>query len=156
YKDAGLLASRVYERPDDLQIYSRLPSATEPDKHWMFGSGEGMFLVPFGVNRDMLFPDPGSEQPAPVALAIFAGFQESDYAKDPEAEKAREAAAPTTLPWLIQNPDATAEQVKVDYGSRKKLRKTYPEVSLEILDLNMNTLVEPRYINEGQPLLLED
>ena len=81
-------------------------------------------------------PDAQSNQPSDVALLIFAGFEKSNFARDPEAEKAKQAQPPTTLPWLIQNPDATPEQVNVDFGSRKKnLNKARPDVLVAVLVL---------------------
>ncbi len=144
YKQTGLLSARQYDMPDDLQIYSRLPAADD-ERRYMYG-GEGSFIVPFSIPDEMLVDPQDPSAPADLAVALYVGFEKSKYQPDSEE-------GPTTLPYLIQNPDATPEQVQV---VKQRGPEQPPGVTVEILDQNLNTLVEPGLINKGRPVALRD
>jgi hypothetical protein len=145
YKEAGLLSSRLYDDPKELQIYSRLPASAD-ERRFMFGGGEGQFIVPFSIPDQVLIDPQDPSSPVDLAILAYVGFEKSTYEQESEEP-------PTTLPYLIQNPDATPEQVRVitDHD-----RPDPPALRFEILDQNLNTLVEPGLINGGQPAVLSD
>ncbi|MGH7178782.1 MAG: hypothetical protein ACREJC_15495, partial [Tepidisphaeraceae bacterium] len=152
YLDSGLLTAHVFERPDDLEIYSRMP---EPGKRsrWMFGAGEGEFHVPFYVTREQLTPadDPGAEPLAGGAvITINVGFEASIFGED--AELPQPPARRKPLPETIAAPGpATARSV--DDPLRPVMQ---PWVAVQILDEDLNTLVPPASINGGQAVYLSD
>ncbi|CAN5538826.1 hypothetical protein BH09PLA1_BH09PLA1_20190 [soil metagenome] len=135
YKEAGLLTARIYESPDDLQVYSRPPDPSD-DRRFMFGAAEGQFVVPFFVPEAWR-----TEDPPALALEIAIGHEQSKFlTQDPNA-----AAEPTTLPFYVQNPDA-----------KPLKRDDTPGVSIELLDGNLNALVGSSFINNGKEIRLSD
>lgn len=141
YQKSGLLNARVYESADDLQVYSRPPDPSD-DRRYMFGAAEGQFLVPFYV------PEEWRANLQPLAIEVNVGYEPSSFLPEDPAD----SAPPTTLPYYIQNPDATLEQVTI---SKPKVDKT-PAVAIELLDGNFNALVGGSYINGGRELRLPD
>jgi hypothetical protein len=152
YSRHGLLTARVYEQPDDMQIYSRLPVAGD-QRRWMFGAGDGSFMVPFALRPEQYISPQNPEEVGDIQLAFYVGYERSDRARRAVEEPGATTTTATSLPYLVQNPDATPEQVRID-------RTTKPAppaaIGIEILDRNLNTVVEPRLINDGAPLLLPD
>jgi ABC-type transport system involved in multi-copper enzyme maturation permease subunit len=143
YKHAGLLSARVYENADDLQVYSRPPDPSD-ERRWMFGAAEGQFLVPFYV------PDEWRTQnPPPLAIEVSVGFEPSNFLPEDPVD----SAPPTTLPYYIQDPKATPEEVII--RGKPKVDKT-PAVSIELLDSNFNALVGSTFINNGREIRLPD
>jgi hypothetical protein len=53
YLEKGLLASKDYARPTDLQVYSSLPTHNGKIR-WVFGKREQNILIPFSVSADEL------------------------------------------------------------------------------------------------------
>jgi len=144
YQKAGLLSARVYENSDDLQVYSRPPEPSD-DRRYMFGAAEGQFLVPFYV------PDEWRTQnPPPLAIEVAVGFEPSGFLPEDPSDV---SAAPTTLPYYIQDPRATPEEVTI--RAKPKIDKT-PAVSIELLDSNFNSLVGTSFINNGREVRLTD
>lgn len=155
YRQAGLLTARTYERPDDMQIYSRLPEAGD-DRRWMPGGGEGSFVVPFTVTPDQAASTQDPKEPGPLGILLSVGFEKKTRGENPDAAAADAlaGAGPTSLPYLIQNPDATPEQVRI--AGAPTVTPAQPSVTIEILDRNGNTLVDPRLVHDGKPIPLPD
>jgi ABC-type transport system involved in multi-copper enzyme maturation permease subunit len=141
WRDAGLLSSRTFEKPDDLQVFAEEPQG-EQTKRWFFGSGEGEFVVPFQISREQLLAD-GEENPPALAIALHIGFDRSAYNeevnKPAESELPVGIAAPSTAPATAPTTAPTRAAVRV-----------------EIFDQNFDGLVDPRQVNGGQPLYLTD
>ena len=114
----------------------------------MYGGAEGQFLVPFRIPDEALVDPKDPNSPGSLALVLHVGWEKSQYSKESEE------GLPTTLPWLVQNPDASPEQVRLD--ANRPGARGYPGVMIEILDQNLNTLVNPGNINAGKPVSLAD
>lgn len=134
WRDEGLLTSRSFERPDELQVFARLPK-DQDTRRWFFGSGEGEILVPFRVTPEQLVP-PGGDQPGQAGLAIclFIGYDRNKYGEKPNADLPVGIAAPT--PPTIAPKEAA--------------------IRVDILDQNFNLLVDSKNINAGQAVTLTD
>lgn len=139
YKESGLLAARVYDRADDLAIMSRVPGAND-ERRYMFGGSEGLFLVPFDLKDEPAVHGEGNAPPRELGIAINVGYEESDF----ESELGKEVRKATTLPFYVQNPEYQPPPIPA------------PPVSVQLLDINFNTLVQPSLINEGKPVQLVD
>jgi hypothetical protein len=152
YRDGGLLSARTLEEPDALQVYSRLPEEGDP-RRYMFGNGEGSFLIPFDIDPAAITP-PGADKPAPRGLMIVAhvGYLRKGGTTQPTTAAATNTAAtgPTTVPYygpFIMSPQ---QREAIMSGTRPSEE---PLVSIEILDSNKNIIggaiaVPPRKVLE--------
>jgi hypothetical protein len=120
----GLLSSRTFARPVDLQVFARLPQAND-NVRWFYGSGEGDFVVPFRLSEDDL------RDAAGVAIRFKIAFAESRY-RPASADPSEDGS----LPVGVAAPRA--------------------DVSVQILDENFNTLVDPRELPDGGTVQLTD
>jgi hypothetical protein len=139
YRDAGLLAAKKLETPGDLQIFSRVPWETGSRKY-VFGGGEGSFLIPFDVTPELLTPAGGNE-PGQGGLAVqaFVGYVRSGKSTTtiPTAATKPATTSPTTVPYygpFIMSPE---ERIAI-MGNREA--STSPTVSIEVMDSNQNSI----------------
>jgi ABC-type transport system involved in multi-copper enzyme maturation permease subunit len=141
WRSAGLLSSRSFERPDELQVFAKFPEGNDT-RRWFFGSDEGEFVVPFQISREELLAD-GEEHLPQIALVLHVGFDRSAYnevVNQPvESDLPLGIAAPTTKPATAPTTTPSRAAVRV-----------------EIYDENFQSLVDPRQVNKGEPLYLTD
>ncbi len=149
YKMSGLLAARQYSAAMDLQIYSRLPKVGD-DTRYMRGS-DGSFAVRFLVDPQKLLVPGTTDQVTNIDVEVTLG-RKALKNHVPAANDRSSAATATTLPWLIQNPDATPDQITVN-GAKPP---SVPGISVLILDPTMHTLVENQHISGGKPVPIAD
>lgn len=140
----GLVGARTMKQPLEFQVYSREPSA-EDSRRWFFGAGEGDIVVPFRIRpEDLVPPDAPGTRPgeAGVLVRIVLGYDRSEY-----GQPAAEAEEPSL-------------QIGVSVPSQPTTAPSGPPrsatVGIQILDVNLYSLVEGRQINEGKPLVLND
>ncbi|MEO6047493.1 MAG: ABC transporter permease subunit [Candidatus Kapaibacterium sp.] len=134
WRDEGLLTSRSFERPVQLEIFAKPPTDQET-RRWFFGSSEGEILVPFRITPQQLVPA-GGEQPgqAGAFLRLLIGYDRNAFGEKPNADLPIGIAAPTA-------PAAPPRQALV---------------RVDILDQNLSGLVESKNVNGGQPVVLTD
>jgi ABC-type transport system involved in multi-copper enzyme maturation permease subunit len=160
YLNVGLLDSKTYAAPVDVQIYGRAPVSNEPFR-WMTGGSEQNFLVPFELTADDLTPPgaaPGTVQPGAAGLAVLArmDFQTHELTDKQAAEMPPE---PTTAPASTQPaiagppipgaPPATAPAPPPPPSPKKREGK--PLIQVQILSAYRFTLVPPNEFNGGKP-----
>jgi ABC-type transport system involved in multi-copper enzyme maturation permease subunit len=159
YLHAGLLNSKTYAAPVDLQIYARAPDPNEPWR-WMAGGSEQNFIVPFELSTDDLIPPgaaPGTVQPGAAGLTVLVNL---DY--QTHELTARQAAdlppEPTTAPATTQTsvagppvPGAAPATAPAAPPPAPKKKMGKPQIQVQVLSAYQFTLVAPSYFNEGKP-----
>jgi hypothetical protein len=142
YQQFGLLTNRHLEPVDDLQVYSRVPRRNDP-RRYMYGGIEGEMLVPFYTAPESLIPIGAPPDTPPGAggllIELRIGF---------EVTRTSDVLSERELPPLIANPDAPPPATRPVATLRK--------ASVMFLDNNLNTLVDPRHFNRGEPIDLTD
>ncbi|HVT87761.1 MAG TPA: ABC transporter permease subunit [Tepidisphaeraceae bacterium] len=135
----GLLSARTFEKPATLQVYAQEPNSDT--RRWFYSEGDGSIVVPFFVTPELLTPrgspdfKPGD---AGIVVQLMIGFRDTDYNKaQPE---------PSGLPIGIAAPTTTLIQAPAKSAA----------VRIEFLDENLNSLIDYRSINGGQPIVLND
>jgi ABC-type transport system involved in multi-copper enzyme maturation permease subunit len=138
----GLLSARTLEVPRDLQVLAHLPKPDDT-RRWFYGSGEGDLIVPFHITEEDLTPAgiPGAPLGATGAVIIaHIGFTRSEY-KDTSI--AQQPELPVGIAAPTSGPDSGG-------GLREA------QIAVQVLDMNLNTLIDPRQINKGQSVTLTD
>ncbi len=139
WRNEGLLSARTFERPVDLQIFAKVPEASDTHR-WFYGNLDAEMLVPFSSPAQFLLPNGPQGTLAPMQIALHIGFDRSKFGekKEPESELPVGIAAPASGPATSLSAPPKAQ------------------VRVGLLDANLDPLAEPRLINDGQPVTLED
>ncbi|HWP39546.1 MAG TPA: hypothetical protein VNL70_01380, partial [Tepidisphaeraceae bacterium] len=151
WAQAGLLNSRTIEQPDGLEVLAREPVAGEARK-WFFGSNEGEMLVPFTLSEQALIP-PGGEGVPPGAAGLVVhvrvGFGPSRYADQAHQEQQSQSDLPVGIaaPTTAGTAPAAAPTAAMPQNA---------QLAIQILDQNLNSLIDPRQLNNGQAITLTD
>jgi len=152
WAQAGLLNSRTIEQPDGLEVLAREPVAGETRK-WFFGSDEGEMLVPFAISEQALVP-PGAAGAPPGAAGLLVhvrvGFGSSRYVDQAQQEQQSQSE----LPAGIAAP--TTASTAPDTASSGTSTPQSAQLAIQVLDQNLNSLIDPRQLNNGQAITLTD
>jgi ABC-type transport system involved in multi-copper enzyme maturation permease subunit len=143
YQQEGLLTAQTLAEPLQLQVYSRLPNRADARKY-IFGGGEGTFLVPFQISRADLIP-PGSTDGEPgssgVGLILHIGFEPSQYGHDSQPPSDE-----LEIPRYVANPHPPTKTPKA--------LTAYPrKIGFQVLNAKLNQLIRPNEMENGEPLL---
>lgn len=149
YADNGLLSARAYQRPADLQMFSRPP---EPNSNlrWLYGGGEQSLAVPFQLTEADIDPNLAPDSPGLVVLTSFADWQQRPL-NDDEARAAANLAA-TTQPAAIAPGMLGPALPQLTPAAPVVLNPPFFEVS--ILHADQSQFIAAQQINSGKPTWL--
>lgn len=128
--DHGLLSSRTFQTPKQLNLYAKEPG--RDPRRWFYGFGDADIAVPFLLDRAALTPEgiPGAEPgDLGIIVRLYVGFELSKFI--PMIDGMIAGTPPTTRPEKAH-------------------------VLIDFLDENFNSLVQAQHINKGLPIELSD
>lgn len=141
YREKGLLSSKEYANPVELQVYSRFPTDNGTER-WVFGNGKQNVLVPFTVSQADLA---ASEQGGAM---ILARIQIKQRRLTP-AERKQEPDPLSAIPATTVD-DGTGP-INPNY-TPTPLDAPPAQVAFAILDRDGSLVISQNNINGGKPV----
>lgn len=138
YQTAGLLSTKSLETPVDFQIWEHEPTAT--DTHWVTGGYGYTFMVPFDL----------SEEDRAALEAATNDLEHKAIMVINTMHLKRNKPSPTEEQWIVGRKLALENQGIGPTPSGQSISPIpIPQLSLRVLDQNMNVLLAEKDINLG-------
>jgi ABC-type transport system involved in multi-copper enzyme maturation permease subunit len=150
YAAEGLLNARKYEWSDRVQVLSRIPGQGD-NRRWVYGRGEQDILVPFVVQPGALI-GPGYEQiSAEIGAVVLVRLE---YVQHEMTAEEMKMASEEGLGGIDLGVAVTTEGGPLAPSATTKPARAAPQVSIQFLDRNRNSLVTNQQVNGGKPITL--